>query len=221
MTPPASYIPVKQTPKAFAAFASASSPFMLSTSATTSAPAWKQSASVFASPVIASPNDILAPELPKLGKKTNAIEDEPIHSSMTALEKPPATGEEDETVLSELKGVKLFIKRGAREFTDGMFGHIKVLSHMESAKDRILFRRDPLGQVSLNAGLQPAMRCMFDAKENTLRVILKENVGNDGKEDIVIYAMKPGRAGKADFKGFAESLIANRHLKVSQQEAAT
>jgi hypothetical protein len=38
------------------------------------------------------------------------------------------TGEEDETVVAELKGVKLFIKRGRKEFTDGMYGHIKILS---------------------------------------------------------------------------------------------
>lgn len=39
------------------------------------------------------------------------------------------TGEEDETATAELKGVKLFIKRGKKEFTNGMYGHIKVLSH--------------------------------------------------------------------------------------------
>ena len=38
------------------------------------------------------------------------------------------TGEEDETVDAELKGVKLFTKRGRKEFTDGMYGHIKILT---------------------------------------------------------------------------------------------
>ena len=37
------------------------------------------------------------------------------------------TGEEDETVEAEVKGVKLFLKRGRKEFTDGMYGHIKIL----------------------------------------------------------------------------------------------
>ncbi|KAG6330461.1 hypothetical protein ID866_8629 [Astraeus odoratus] len=39
-----------------------------------------------------------------------------------------ATGEEDEVVIAELKAAKLFIKRGQKEFTSGMFGHVKVLS---------------------------------------------------------------------------------------------
>lgn len=38
------------------------------------------------------------------------------------------TGEEDETVEAELKGVKLFAKRGRKEFTDGIYGHVKILS---------------------------------------------------------------------------------------------
>jgi len=222
VTPPAPFTPAKQTPKAFAAFASASSPFMLGAASPISAPAWKQSTNVFANSAIASPNDTFGSAFSrgKSAKRTNAIEDEPVQASMAALEKPPATGEEDETVLSELKGVKLFVKRGAREFSDGIFGHIKVLSHAESAKDRLLFRRDPLGQVSLNTGLRPTVRCLYDAKENTLRVILKETIGAEGKEDVVIYAMKPGRAGKADFKGFAENLIANKHLNAEQTREA-
>lgn len=39
-----------------------------------------------------------------------------------------STGEEDEDVEAELKGVKLFLKRGRKEFTDGMYGHIKILT---------------------------------------------------------------------------------------------
>jgi len=41
------------------------------------------------------------------------------------------TGEEDESVPAELKGVKLFVKRGRKEFMDGNFGHIKILKHNE------------------------------------------------------------------------------------------
>jgi hypothetical protein len=46
------------------------------------------------------------------------------------------TGEEDESVSSELKGVKIFIKRGRKEFTDGNFGHIKVLTQNERTRLR-------------------------------------------------------------------------------------
>ena len=47
------------------------------------------------------------------------------------------TGEENETVESELKGVKLYIKHGSREFTDGLIGHIKLLSNKDSESGRL------------------------------------------------------------------------------------
>lgn len=47
------------------------------------------------------------------------------------------TGEEDETVKAELKGVKLFVKRGAKAFTGGMPGHVKLLSHTQSPEERL------------------------------------------------------------------------------------
>lgn len=47
------------------------------------------------------------------------------------------TGEEDEDVTMELKGVKLFIKRGDKDFADGMIGHIKLLSHNTSKGGRL------------------------------------------------------------------------------------
>ncbi|KAH7890922.1 hypothetical protein F5I97DRAFT_107759 [Phlebopus sp. FC_14] len=178
------------------------------------------------------------------------------------------TGEEDETITSELKGVKLFIKRGKKEFTDGMYGYVKVLSHSpvisrpvvadddgcdtdsrasvtgldtntnknETPRSRILFRRDPLGQVSMNVALQPTVRCHFDAAENILRIILKERVGGassdasrnaskpqkgsddgdgegKGETDVVVYALKPGRSPKAEFQTFATSLCAGQELQ--------
>jgi len=46
------------------------------------------------------------------------------------------TGEEDESVSAELRGVKLFVKRGRKEFTDGNFGHIKILTHNERTRLR-------------------------------------------------------------------------------------
>ena len=47
------------------------------------------------------------------------------------------TGEENEIVESGLKGVKLFIKHGSREFTDGLIGHVKLLSSKDSESGRL------------------------------------------------------------------------------------
>ncbi|KAG8221083.1 hypothetical protein J3R82DRAFT_2600 [Butyriboletus roseoflavus] len=145
-----------------------------------------------------------------------------------------STGEEDEDVEAELKGVKLFVKRGRKEFTDGMYGHIKILAQKSAppkigngdpqeteaetnSRTRLLFRRDPLGQVSMNVGLHPTVRCHFDSAENILRVIMVEQVTTDGKDPredgIVIYALKPGRAQKADFQSFTKTLCDHDGLK--------
>ena len=47
------------------------------------------------------------------------------------------TGEEEEDVELELKSVKLFVKRGDKSFSDGMMGHIKVLSNRKTLDERI------------------------------------------------------------------------------------
>jgi hypothetical protein len=47
------------------------------------------------------------------------------------------TGEEDETVKSELKGIKLFVKRGAKGFTGGMPGHLKLLARAGDGEERL------------------------------------------------------------------------------------
>jgi hypothetical protein len=47
------------------------------------------------------------------------------------------TGEEDETVKSELKGIKLFVKRGAKGFTGGMPGHLKLLARAGVDEERL------------------------------------------------------------------------------------
>ena len=44
------------------------------------------------------------------------------------------TGKKDESVSAELRGVKLFVKRGRKEFTDGNSGHIKILTHNERTR---------------------------------------------------------------------------------------
>jgi len=46
------------------------------------------------------------------------------------------TSKEDEFVSAELRGVKLFVKRGRKEFMDGNFGHIKILTHNERTRLR-------------------------------------------------------------------------------------
>lgn len=47
------------------------------------------------------------------------------------------TGEEEEDVELELKGVKLFVKRGEKSFSDGMLGHVKLLSNRTTLDERI------------------------------------------------------------------------------------
>jgi hypothetical protein len=47
------------------------------------------------------------------------------------------TGEEDEEVESEIKGVKLYINRGNKGFTDGMAGHVKLLSNKATKCERL------------------------------------------------------------------------------------
>jgi hypothetical protein len=59
------------------------------------------------------------------------------HGRHTHCLRVELTGEEDETVKSELKGVKLFIKRGTKGFTGGMPGHIKLLSRPGSDEERL------------------------------------------------------------------------------------
>lgn len=47
------------------------------------------------------------------------------------------TGEEEEEVEAELRGVKLFVKRGTKEFSGGMLGHVKLLTHTETREQRL------------------------------------------------------------------------------------
>lgn len=47
------------------------------------------------------------------------------------------SGEEGEEVEAELKGAKLFVKRGQREFSSGMLGHVKLLKDKDSEEERL------------------------------------------------------------------------------------
>lgn len=238
-----------QTPTSnpFSAFASSSSPFTtysnpngtpfgLAGQGAKTTPAWrrKKSDSEITSDnstqkLTGSPNDISSEVT---GESSFTV----LRSTQAPAKQPSShtTGEEGEVVTSDLKGIKLFIKRGRKEFTSGMYGHVKLLSckaDASASKDgdekegqtenaannrtRLLFRRDPLGQVSMNVALRPAVRCHFDEAESILRVILKEQiiVDKETKEDIVIYALKPGRASKPDFRAFAKAVCESEQLK--------
>lgn len=231
VTPPPAPKPVIRRPNAsaFSSFANTKSPFAkysntpFPSSTLTSTPAWRCGetrtpglpAEFAPAPC---PNDnALSPSPNEVAETSSAgALGDRAQASTAPKASSLVTGEEDESVSAELKGVKLFIKRGRKDFTDGNFGHIKVLTQNE--RTRLLFRRDPLGQVSMNVALRPAVRCHYDAGENILRVVLMEQVAVEGKEpkdEVAIYALKPGRASKADFKVFAETLCANDRLKAA------
>lgn len=100
------------------------------------------------------------------------------------------------------------MKRGDKSFSEGMFGHIKLLSNRTTLDERIceffsfffclvllvtlispfffrlflflVFRREPLWKVSMNIRVQPTVRCSYVAEENVLRIVLKEIVGGTG-----------------------------------------
>ncbi|KAJ7089737.1 hypothetical protein B0H15DRAFT_839001 [Mycena belliarum] len=125
------------------------------------------------------------------------------------------TGEEDEDVVMELKGAKLFVKRGDDNFSGGMLGHFKVLSNKTTLSKRLLFRREPLWKVSMNVRMLPTVRYTFDTQEKILRIALKElDPEKPGSApQTVIYAFKPGRScRRCDFEDFAESLLAQARV---------
>ncbi|KAJ4473330.1 hypothetical protein C8J55DRAFT_433706, partial [Lentinula edodes] len=126
------------------------------------------------------------------------------------------TGEEDEDVQSELRGVKLFVKRGSNDYSSGILGQVKYLSDKKTLVQRLLFRREPLRKVSMNIRLQPAVRCTFDPQECILRLLLADSSESkaSGTTEIVVYALKPGRfCSRKDFQTFSESVIGNSSLK--------
>ncbi|KAK1231379.1 hypothetical protein PQX77_005505 [Marasmius sp. AFHP31] len=196
----------------FASFASSPSAFKsFKASTTTSRPAWSGPDSPSA-----RSHDALDASPPGLALTQTENKD----SDQTPSNYSHITGEEDEDVRSEVKGVKLFVKRGTKDFTDGMMGHIKLLSSRDrnSPRERLIFRREPLWQVMMNTRLSSAVRCTFEEEECILRVILAESLVASQKEkkEIVVYALKPGRGcTKQDFAGFARSVLASEGLMAS------
>ena len=137
------------------------------------------------------------------------------------------TGEEEEDVELELKGVKLYVKKGDKSFSDGMLGHIKLLSHRTTLDERIcefhlfifygtpqtlvslppfflliifylVFRREPLWKVSMNIRVQPTVRCSYVAEENVIRIVLKEVVEGTGNVGSSIESSSDSHAGSGD-----------------------
>ncbi|KAI3600696.1 hypothetical protein WG66_014193 [Moniliophthora roreri] len=224
-TPPAKPSP---TPAAspfggFASFASSPSTFSLggsSSTGTNSRPAWAASTSFGRRRAFlddggeSSGDEFIGP---------NSRRSAPLEAKAQVDKAQPnytrVTGEEEEDVVSDLKGVKLFVKRGPREFTGGMLGHVKLLSsrNKNTVRERLLFRREPLWQVTMNALLRPSVRCTFDEEECILRVILAEAMNQEPLGDdlpavinpeLVVYAIKPGRScPKQDFVEFANAVL--------------
>ncbi|GJF00286.1 hypothetical protein PsYK624_165700 [Phanerochaete sordida] len=138
-------------------------------------------------------------------------EDDPLAASAwTKSTHVVVTGEEDEDVKVELKGAKLFVKRGSGDFTTAMIGHMKLLSHRADKSERLVFRREPVWKVSMSVGLCPAVRCSFDEDQGILRVTLKETISDIGPaadQQVVLYALKRGRVPRDEFAAFAQEVV--------------
>lgn len=223
--------------RGFAAFAGSTSPFA---SLNKSQSPLKNSQSIWNANFEEEPSDASSSRLPDISKPS-ALRVAPKKHAIAAVEpasKPATfthiTGEENEDVELELKGVKLYVKRGNRPFSDGMVGHIKLLSDKETLEERLLFRREPLWKISMNIRVKPTVRCTFDAEEGVVRLVLKESVGSqeagseaqsgakESTQEVVVYALKPGRScSKQDFKEFAESLLQSSHFKPPKTAMST
>lgn len=204
----------------FASFAGSSSPFA------STGPKSQNPKPVWATGTTGGPND--GPPVSAVEDKGSGdIEEQSLPVMAKAISSHEQvknlTGEEDEEVESELKGIKLFIKRGKREFSTGMLGHAKLLVNKGegAAKRRIVFRREPLWKVSMNVFLQPVVRCSFDEQECILRIILKEPLEDtpsmSGIPNITIYALKPGRScSRQHFKDFAALVVGTSEAQTEE-----
>ncbi|CCM02667.1 uncharacterized protein FIBRA_04771 [Fibroporia radiculosa] len=151
-----------------------------------------------------------------VGEKPGVKQEDPLAAQFYA--KSSHTGEEDEEVAAELKGVKVFIKRGDREFSDAILGHVKLLSHKQTGDERLLFRRELVWKVSMSVRLCPTVRCSFDEDQGVLRVSLKETEECEGippekwQQRVVVYALKRGKTSKSDFADFAHAVTSSSPL---------
>lgn len=53
----------------------------------------------------------------------------------------------------------------------------------------LVFRREPVWQVTMNLKVKPTVKCTFDDEETTLRIIAIEQL-EEGKHEPVIYALR-------------------------------
>ncbi|KAK7022895.1 hypothetical protein VNI00_016882 [Paramarasmius palmivorus] len=221
-TPPVRPPPAPSPFGGFASFASSTSAFSKA-KASSQLPAWashKNDESSVLKDDLSETTPLAFAETKKETKAEAAAPSYPLH-----------TGEEGEDIVSELKGVKLFIKRGKKEFTSAMMGGIKLLSSHKDGKkrERLLFRREPIWQVTMNALLRSGVKCTFDEEECILRVILAEAVNQDIllpgnapaviEPEVVVYAIKPGRScSKQDFKDFAKVVLGCESLMQEKKD---
>lgn len=188
---------------AFSAFTTQGSAFANSCAGPSRAPVWTTSTSgsvsVFGD---ASPHSTSSDANP-LAASTQS----------TATPQNVLTGEEDEDVEAEIKGAKVFIKRGNRDFCEGILGNVKLLKHKETGDHRILFRREPVWKVTMSVRLRPTVRCSFDEAQSALRVALREPIEDTQHEQLVIYALKRGKASRSEFAEFAKTVAASARLQ--------
>ncbi len=74
---------------------------------------------------------------PALRKVTTRSLSPPLVTELTFRTVATVTGEEDEDVSGELKGAKVFIKRGEHDFCEGILGNVKLLKHKGTGAERI------------------------------------------------------------------------------------
>ena len=119
------------------------------------------------------------------------------------------------------------MKRGDKPFSDGLIGHIKLLSNRTTLDERIcefhhpfffwvsptlisiyllvfylflVFRREPLWKVSMNIRVHPTVRCSYVPEENVLRIVLKEAIGGSGNVGSLTAESSESQAESGDAK---------------------
>lgn len=110
---------------------------------------WMPSATVALLDTAAEEDALAAQEYAKSSHIGETVRSSPLYRQVTRF-RAGITGEEDEDLKAELKGAKLFVKRGENEFSTGMLGHVKLLSHRTDMTER-LGTLPPLGVISLTS----------------------------------------------------------------------
>ncbi|KAI0091557.1 hypothetical protein BDY19DRAFT_991249 [Irpex rosettiformis] len=222
-------IPAYKPSTAFSAFAGSSSHFSLAVNTTdVQRPAWRSvtppiipEQSVVSGDANIGPNEATA-AIVESSVSAPVTVTEATDNPLAALAYTPSThtvisGEEEEDINAELRGVKLFVKRGEKEFSAGMLGHIKYLCDRHTGKERLVFRREPVWKVSMSVRLRPSIRCSFDEEQGVLRITLKELDEESSEHHVVIYALKRGKTPQADFNDFARDILRSTQLSNKPQ----